>query len=222
MAIAKVRQLRKSIEKLSQWEGSGNAFGFVEGISENKTNYIYEFFCAIKVLNDLNTHHNIKLCPGKKGYKFAINPGIKSEWAKFIISKSKSSNEPLYDLCMGVSVKISMSPQTTFAADISIQDPNSEDPDESHVVLIMDAKYRKSSKATLDIGIIREFAQCARDMQVPKRLDGLKFNKLVDLASNCLLTNGELINEHEQYCKNNKIKQVGRFDCDNRQMIVVG
>lgn len=222
MAIAKVRQLRKSIEKLTKWESSGNAFGFIEGVSDNKVDYIYEFFCAIKILFDLNTHHNIRLCPGKKGYQFPLKPGSKSEWAKFVITKDKRSREILYELCMGVAVKISSSPQTTFAADISIQHPNSDDPDESHVVLIMDAKYKKSSKSTLDIGTIRAFAQCVRDMQVPKKIDGLKFNKLIDLASNCLFTNGELINDHELYCKNNKLKQVGRFDCGNRQMVVLG
>jgi len=223
MAITYLKSLRNSIEKLSKWESTGKAFGFIDGVSDKNPDYIYEFFCAMKILKDLAKNHKIKLVPGQSGFKFPQKPGDKVEWAKFLI-QDKTTKKKLFQFCLGVKIKISASPLTTFGADISFQKANaSNDPYETDMILIMDAKYKKKNDTKLDIGTIREFAQCVKDMNVPKGIRGLlQFNKLVDLQSNCLFTNGEGNALHKQYCKNNKLKQVGRFDCDGRTMDVIG
>lgn len=87
----------------------------------------------------------------------------------------------------------------------------------------MDAKYKQSKNKKIDIGTIREFAQCVRDMDTPKpEANILIFKELDILKANCLFTNGVPDSSHHQYCINNKVKQIGQFDCDGRQVVVVG
>lgn len=218
-----ISNLRRAIEKLSKWESSGAAFGFIKTVSNKNPDYIYEFFCAMRVLKDLSVNHLVEITPGTNGFKFPRKPGNKSDWAYFEI-KDKNTGRVLYQFCLGTTIKISSSPSTTFGADISIQKGHAGyDPDESDIVLIMDAKYKENNSSKLDIGTIREFAACVRDMNVPKGIRGrLVFNSLVRLRANCLFTNGEAETLHQQYCTNRKLKQVGRFDCDRRTMQIIG
>jgi len=223
MSVSRVRQLRHSIRKLTRWDRSGEAFGYIEHGKKLQVDYIYEFYCAMRILKDLNTHQSIKIVKGNKGYLFPRKPANKGDWAKFLI-REKGTRNVLFQFCLGTEITISTSPLTKFGADISLQTKNAPDtPDESHVVWIMDGKYKKSNASKLDIGTIREFAKCVSDMDAPKRtIHNLKFDELGDLNTNCLLTNGECIEDHRQYCINNKLRQVGKFDCDGRVMVVVG
>lgn len=224
MPLTYLTELRESIKKLSEWESSGKAFGFIEDeVSNENPNYLYEFFCSIKILNDLRINHDIELISGNRGYKFPQSPGEKVDWARFLI-KDKNSKEILFQFCLGVEIMISSSPETTFAADISLQLGSSPyQPNESHVVLIMDAKYKKNKSSKIRIDEIREFAQNVSDMLAPKiNQSMLLFNKYQNLNANCLFTNGEVIDKHKQYCINHKMKQVGSFDCDGRNMYISG
>jgi hypothetical protein len=178
----------------------------------------------MKILEDLSKNYLIKIQPGQKGYKFPQSPGNKKEWARFLIKDPKGVQNTMFEVCLGINIKISTSPLTTYAADISIHSPEqTEDPDETYVIAIMDAKYKRHNHKALDISTIREFAQCARDMDTPKSaINSLKFHNLTQLKGNCLITNGQVLKEHEQYCINNKIKQVGKFDCDEQPIEVIG
>jgi hypothetical protein len=215
--------LKNAIKSLTKWESSGKAFGYIESIDKPSTNYIYEFYCAMRILEDLSEKQSIQIEAGTEGFVFPRKPGNKGNWAKFLILK-KETNEKLFQFCLGSEIKISTSHKTTFGADISLQKADSpNDPNESHVIWIMDAKYKKSKESKLDISTIREFAQCVSDMETPKDISpNLQLNKLSKLNYNCLLTNGECIPEHEQYCINNKLKQVGNFDCNGGDMRVIG
>jgi hypothetical protein len=224
MAITRIKQLRNSIEKLTKWEKSGKAFGFIDDNKNLSTDYIYEFYCAMRILKDLNTHQSVKIEPGNNGkYNFPRKPANKGEWAKFLI-REKATLDTMFQFCLGTVIKVSISPLTTFGADISLQTKNApDDPDASHVIWIMDGKHKKSKLSKLDIDTIRGFAKCVSDMNAPKNSKSkLQFNKLGDLNTNCLLTNGEGVQNHKQYCKNNRLKQIGKFDCDGRTMEVIG
>lgn len=224
MAIARIKQLRSAIEKLTKWESSGKAFGFIETNKKLSSDYIYEFYCAMRILKDLNTNESVKIVPDNNGeYRFPRKPAPKGAWSKFLI-RQKGTRHIKFQFCLGTVIKISSSPLTTFGADISLQTHDApDDPDESHVVWIMDGKYKKSSSSKLDIGTIREFAQCVSDMDSPKKSRfTLQFDKLSELNTNCLLTNGEGIQDHEQYCMNKKVRQVAKFDCDGRKMEIIG
>jgi hypothetical protein len=222
MPLSYIQTLRDTIQNLSKWESSGEAFGFIDLVTDDNPDYIYEFFCAIKILEDLSKNHFIKLIPGTKGAVFPQKPQPKEGWAKFIII-NKVTSETILEFCLGIQIKLNASPDTTFSADISLQKTDSADPDETHAILLIDAKYKKSKNTKLDIGTIREFAMSIHDMNVPKsEIEQLIFYKLDVFKNNCLITNGEAIEKHKQYCKNHKLKQVVKFDCDGRILEVVG
>jgi len=219
-----ISQLKKSIENLSKWESSGKAFGHLENLKKkNKPDRLYEFYCYIRIIEDLRNKYDVELIESTNGKIFPQAPASKKGWAKFILRDQKTGNI-LFQVCFGTNIKISKSPKTTFAADISFQKPDAtEDPEEKDVVLIMDAKYKTKNTTPLEINIIREFAKCIDDFGVLNSdTIELNFNKLKDLKGNCLLTNDNAIEDHRQYCKNNKLKQVEGFDCDGRIYKIVG
>jgi|GEM_PF-1824144 len=224
MPLVPVKQLKNAIEKLTKWERTGKAFGFIKSVPDDDDSYIYEFFCASSVLKDLSKKHEIELVKNPAGkYVFPRNPADKAGYSRFSIKDLTTGNE-LFQFCLGTNIRISDCPGTTFAADISIQRKNAKiDPDERDVILIMDAKYKINKSKEIDVKIIREFARCVADFKVPKDAKkGLKFDKLISLNSNCLFTNGKAAAKHEIYCRKRFVTQVGRFDCDGRVIDVVG
>lgn len=221
-AINYINTLRIAISSLSRWETSGEAFGFIASKDDGRQDYIYEFFCAMKVLHDLKQNHKIVLQPGTNGYRFPEKPQPKSNWARFIGYDSHGQTEQ-FQVCLGVELYPSDSPESPYGADISFQKAGTGDvPYDSDVLLIMDAKYKSDISDKLNISIIREFAQCVRDMQTPKAETNILSFTTQDFKANCLFTNGALIDVHEEYCRNRNIRQIGHFDCDGRPMKVLG
>lgn len=213
MTINDIRKLKKETEKLTKWESSKKAFGHFKNIETSKDDRIYEFYCLLRILDDLKTNYIITLIPGTKAKKiFPLSPGKKIGWSRFeLIPKNK--NRSKYQVCFGTSIKISSSPQTSIAPDISFQNIDAtDDPDETMVQLVMDAKYKSKITSKLDISLIREFKAIINDLKIEKAdsID-LLFNNLKDLKSNCLLTNAKTLDNHKQYCINNGMKQVGSF-----------
>lgn len=213
MTITEIRKLKKETEKLTTWESSKKAFGHFKNIETSKDDRIYEFYCLLRVLNDLKKNYDIKLILGTKGKRiFPLSPAKKIGWSRFEITP-KNTKRSKYQVCFGTNIKISSSPQTSIAPDISFQNIDStDDPDQTMVNLIMDAKYKSDKRTKLDISLIREFKAIINDLEIEnaKSID-LSFNKLTNLKSNCLLTNADTLDAHEQYCINNGIKQVGSF-----------
>ena len=129
-----------------------------------------------------------------------------------------------YQVCYGTNIKLSRAPKTTIAPDISIQKHDStEDPDESMVELIMDAKFKYTNTSALPIEQVHAFIQRVNALQTSVA-DSLPiaFNLLTKLKSNCLLTNGKALHDQHDYCVLSKIKQVENFDSNSSVFNVVG
>jgi hypothetical protein len=218
MNKTQIKQLKMSIGSLSRWNSSGKVFGHVgkiEGLknTSKKSDRLYEFYCLLSLLSDFRENYTIRLKHKINGkIVFPLAPGDKNSFSYFEITDKYDSNST-YQVCYGTNVRISDAPGSGFAPDISIQKGTSDfDPDETMVLMIYDAKY-KSKKDALDISTIREFSQCVADMQTQRASKKrLKFNKLVDLKGNCLITNGRVITKHEQYCIKKAVRQIGNFD----------
>ncbi|OXA84955.1 hypothetical protein [Flavobacterium hercynium] len=225
MNLEDIKKLKVATEKLTKWETTGQAFGHFENIkSKPKGDNIYEFFCCMKIIKDLQKNYNIELIPTSKGeYIFPESPAQKNGWAYFTIEpKNKTLNS--YQICFGTNIKLSSSPKTTCAPDISFQGINSgNNPDENDVELIMDAKFKKNRDTKFSITTIREFATMIIDLKTDKALlTDIQFNDFKNMKSNCLISNGQVIDKHEQYCKNKNILQVGSFVYDNTKYDVIG
>lgn len=225
MNFEDIKKLRTATEKLTRWETTGQAFGHFDNIKSTSKGYnIYEFYCCMRIVKDLQLHYNVNLIAGIRGKNvFPESPAPKYGWAYFEIFPKKHKVSS-YQICFGSNIKLSTSPDTTCAPDISFQNINSSaDPDENEVLLLMDAKFKKDRDTKFSIGTIREFITMINDLQTKSAASiDLKFNLLNDLKANCLLSNGKVIDKHKQYCTNNKVIQIGTFVHDNTTFDVVG
>lgn len=64
-----VEKYKKAIHSITRWDTTDEVFGFIdEGKFQN--DYIYEFYCAMKILNDLIPNHSIQVIQGPNGIDF--------------------------------------------------------------------------------------------------------------------------------------------------------
>ncbi len=222
MTKAELKKLKTATEKLTKWESSAKAFGhysiFEKDVTPTKkTDRLYEFWCLMKILNDLLENYNITLIPDSRPDKkiFPQAPSPKKGFAYFVIENKRDALDK-FQVCYGTEIKLSAAPTTTFAPDISIQKYDStDDPDETMVELIMDAKFKYSNSKKLPKNQLDSFIQWVNALQTQNAdTIPLQFNLLNELKANCLLTNGRALVDQEDYCKLNKIKQVEQFDIE--------
>lgn len=227
MTKSELNKLKAATKKLTKWESSGLAFGHFNVIDSVATNTdgadkIYEFYCLLRILDDLRHNYNITLIPGTPAGKiFPQAPSLKRGWPYFkIINKKSSGNK--YQVCYGTKIKLSLAPLTTIAPDISIQDYNAgDDPDENEVELIMDAKFKYDNSHALPVNQIHDFMQRvnALSTQTAAALP-IALNSLLNIKSNCLLTNGKALMDQKKYCSLYKILQVENFDIGKAHNVV--
>jgi hypothetical protein len=227
MTKAELKRLKDATKKLTRWESSGMVFGHLVVIQNKATikkgsDRIYEFYCLLRILDDLKPKYTIKLIPGTRAGKiFPQAPADKAGWPYFMIEHiADPSNK--FQVCYGTNIKLSKAPKTTIAPDISVQDiASTDDPDESMVLLIMDAKFKYNANDALPIDQIHAFIQRVNALgttgatTIPLDLDAL-----MNLKGNCLLTNGKALSDQHDYCVLSKVKQVGEFDIAKSGTIV--
>lgn len=225
MNLEDIKKLRIATEKLTKWESTGQAFGHFNKIDSKPKGYnIYEFYCCMRIMEDLQQHYDIDLVPSSTGKGiFPEGPSPKTGWSYFKITP-KNKTSTFYQVCFGTKIKISSSPDTTCAPDISFQKINSgNDPDENDIELIIDAKFKTNRDTKFSISIIREFITNVNDFKVNQASStDIDFNLLKNIKGNCLISNGKVITKHHQYCVNNMVKQVGSFVHDSSNYEVVG
>lgn len=219
MNKTQLRQLKAATAKLTKWDSSKKAFGHFKVIRDKATNTkgadrIYEFYCLMRILEDLMVNYNISLKPGTRTDKiFPEAPSPKKGWPYFMIQQ-KAGRPNKFQVCYGTEIKLSRALKTTIGPDISIQKYDAtDDPDESMVELIMDAKFKYKNTSALQIDQLHGFMQRVNALET-KNADtiALQFDLLKDIKANCLLTNGKALVDQDDYCKLNKIKQVEKFD----------
>jgi hypothetical protein len=219
MTKTELKKLKTATEKLTRWDSSGKAFGHFGVIEAKATttdgaDSIYEFWCLMRILVDLKSNYKIDLIPGNPAGKiFPQAPSLKKGWPYFKIELNSDPTNK-YQVCYGTKIKLSLAPKTTIAPDISIQQHDStDDPDESMVELIMDAKFKYKNTSALPIDQLHGFMQRVNALQTQNAATiALQFNLLKAIKANCLLTNGKALGDQDDYCKLNKIKQVEQFD----------
>lgn len=220
--------MKKATEKLTKWESSGKAFGHYQVIESKATSKagadrIYEFWCLLKILDDLRINYNILCVPDSRVDKkiFPQAPAPKRGFAYFKIEHKIDTNNK-YQVCYGTEIKLSLAPKTTIAPDISVQRHDStDDPDEKMVELIMDAKFKSRNTDTLPIEQIHAFMQRVNALQTQNASTiPLQFSALTALKSNCLLTNAQALMDQKNYCALYGVKQVEKFDISSTYSVI--
>lgn len=218
--LDKINDFAEKLGLVSSSDRGKNHFGYLK---KKEDNYIYEFYCLMRISSDLKQNYNIELENAGSEIRFPGKPASKSDgWSYFLI-KEKNSGNRLFQMCLGTKISLSFASGTTVAPDISIQVPDAGDtPDEKSVLLVMDAKYSTKPDSSLSISQIREFAQIVNDLEVQDAENvSLFFYKLAGLTGNCLITNKKGNSKHSVYCKKRSVKQVSKF-LEDVQFEIVG
>lgn len=201
-------EYKQAIKSVTTWDGDGSVFGFIDSGSF-KADYIYEFYCAMEMLNDLTVSHRVSIVPGEKGIHFSRKGGYKKRHAKFLIY-SFNGDELLFQVCLGT--EIYLDDHYPFRADISIQTPDATDtPNQDMIVIIHDSKYLNSGKG-ISLQDIKSFATDVSDFNVPKScVEKLVFTKYPFFKLNCLISNDSINLVRRDYSFERKVKQIGHF-----------
>lgn len=208
--LKKINTYSNTLIKKSQWYSHPKKpFGHIDYKKENKKNYIYEFFCYLKILKDLQKNYEVKYIPGPE--QFPMSPASKRNKSKFLL-KDPQTKIDLYQVCSGVEINISHIINYSIAPDISFQKPAASDtPDESDVLLIMDAKYKSNPrKNKLSVSQLRDFADCVNDFRLIN-LPSIVFHN-TNFLLNCILTNGIGDQNKQHFCIRKKMRLVEKFD----------
>lgn len=231
MDITYIRKLKAATKALTKWDSTNQCFGHFHKISDNVgkkkddvkgSDKVYEFYCLLRLLSDLRVNYDVTLVPGTRANKiFPEAPADKNGWPYFHITNKKDPTNQ-FQVCYGTNIKLSDAVNTTIAPDISLQNINStDDPDETMVEMILDAKYKFTNTNALSIDQIHAFMN---RVNVLKTTDADKlpliFDQLHDIKSNCLLTNGNGLSKQHDFCKKGNIKQVEKFDINGPYSVI--
>lgn len=229
MTPAEFKNLLNKTELLSKWESSGKCFGHFQVLEKlgSKTKVrdrIYEFYCLLRILEDLAPNYNVEMVNNPKNDQvFPQAPGKKENYSYFKLRlKSKLDSE--FQICFGTKIGRSDLPDDFFTPDISFQTASATNhPNELDALLIFDAKYKSNSQGGLDNQDLRAFMQWVRILEVENAsIQPIVFADFKDLLSNCLITNGKALVDKDAFCKKYFIRQIGNFDLDVTARVVVG
>lgn len=228
--LSEIDEYSKNIENITTWKGTKKPFGHIK--QNTKENYIYEFWCYLKILSEIHKQPNqiVKLVFASG--KFPTAPASKKgNWSYYIVTNS--NNEIISIVCAGTGIKRPDAPETIHHPDISFQKAKADttdDPLGTDVDIILDAKfvYPKSKNGQpkkigkIKLSILNEFGHLVevllRNRKSKKTL--LNFGKLNDLNSNALLSNAYVQKKHANACKIDCFKQIGEFEIgDNFKVI---
>jgi hypothetical protein len=194
--LAQVTDYANALESAAIWHNSKESIDRVKHKLKisNGDDYIYEFYCYVRVLSDLTHNYTVRFVPGtgKNRMNFPQGPSNKKGRPLFIL-QDKTTGEPLYQVCSGTNI-MTMFPPMTAAPDISFQKHDASDnPTYNDVVLLFDAKYNRAGSAKVKVsqGQLGEVTNMITHLQLATTPSVvLNFVSLAGFIRNCLLTNG--------------------------------
>jgi hypothetical protein len=192
------------------WSGSTEA---VNNALDEKENYVYEFYCYLRILAALSETHEIELVPGKNDNRntFPKAPANKVNYPYFLL-KDQKTKKPVAQICAGVKVKTRLEGENHHP-DISFQRPfASSEPTWEDLILIMDAKFNTSAER-LPNSTFREFCTLVRWFNLQKiPTHDINFPiGIIAIEGNCLLTNAEAHKDKTEAWADSNVKEIEMF-----------
>ncbi|UCH97182.1 MAG: hypothetical protein JSV88_10120 [Candidatus Aminicenantes bacterium] len=209
-----------ALEEASVWHNSKKSVAHVESREDEKgKSYIYEFYCYIRIVADLMRNYVLEYIPGegKFPHKFPQAPANKKGKPRFHAYEKRKSNKKgslKFQLCAGTKINGKFQSENNHP-DISFQKAKaSEDPGCNDLILIYDAKFQEDPKSNLNKEEVYKFATIVRCFDLNKKKKKalkIKFNDLVGLEGNCLLTNVSAHHKMDDFIKSEYIREVENF-----------
>lgn len=210
--LTQIKKYARALSSAATWHGSKSALGI---LSTSENSYLYEFYCYLRVVQDLMANNKVVYRQGgKKGkeHEWPKAAALKKNAPRFEVFTEKTGKK-LFEVCGGTAVKgkhsIELNP------DISFQVPDCGDkPTYEDLYLVVDAKFKKNSTDRLPLDEVNTFvSQVNLNLGLKgKRVKNLHFAEFEFLKKNTLLTNGNPHNDDDGLEKEAGIKQVYHFD----------
>lgn len=221
-----INNFASSLAKVSIWHNSLDAFGHISESTPSgakviaKDDYFYEFYCYLKIINDLNSLTNNSIVFVKNNGVFPRGPAKKTNRPYFIL---EHNNKELYHIQSGTKIETEIKGKTK-APDISFQLPTADPdlPDYKDVHIIYDAKYSDGSKLkSFSESQMSDFNKMIRYLKTKKaNKKVLPYNSYVDFIGNCLITNKKSYTIVLAELKKERITVVEDFDIGKKYNII--
>ncbi len=216
--LDKINKYSHYLSKATRWHNSKELISEVETSNTHgqKPDFIYEFKCYIRIINDLRVNNNVKFVVGSDtGNYFPKKPAKKAGKPYFLIE----NNFNVFQLCAGT--KIETAYKTNRAPDISFQYGNaSETPTYKDIFMIYDAKFTNLGKK-LSYNSFSYFVTMIKDLGLgTKKENNVVFDKFCNFDTNCIMTNTKGINENKEYHELHNLKVVEYFTLDKKFNVI--
>ncbi|MFT4779075.1 MAG: hypothetical protein ACI923_001610 [Flavobacteriales bacterium] len=215
--LDEINDFSEKLGILSKWKTSGDAFGHLTQSIKGKSvvaniakpDYFYEFYCYIKILEDLQQEYKVEFEEGDK--MFPRKPANKKGKPFFKLLKD---GKEVFHVCAGTKI-LSIAGHQQEAPDISFQKPNAhpENPTYADVDIIMDPKYSESGEISAPKGAFNNFAMMVKHLQT-ENADNVKidFTNFHEFKGNLLITNRECYTQDLAVLKINSVNVVKNFN----------
>lgn len=224
--LEKINAYSGSLKKASIWAGSEESIAYVKkkANDEKGVNYIFEFYCYMRIINDLSKNYSCKYIPGsgKNPHKFPQASALKKDKPRFDII-DKTTGKRLFQVCAGTKINGKYSsekdhPDISFQKDCACE----ENPDCKDLIMIFDAKFQLNDGSTLKKGELDKFESILRRLNLNKNPDTeILFDEFKDFNGNCLITNVKCHSTTTERLKGEFMKEV-EFFFPNKTFKVIG
>lgn len=214
--LATLRKYSEILGKASKWINSKDAILNIENSAseKKKSECVFEFYCALKILVDLSKNYEIRIVNNNKKYQniFPKSPSEKRNFPYFLVL-DKVTGAKLFQVCLGT--KITGETDEKSAPDISIQRPDSNlRPTYNDVEIIYDAKFKHGLNAKVTDGEFAKLYFMVTNLKcenADSNVLGLQFDSLKDFIGNCLISNGQPYKTTAKIHQMRKIKEIVNF-----------
>lgn len=226
--LEKIKRYSEALCTSAKWHNSEKTVGSLSTRTANACDYIYEFFCYLSILGDLNHHYELEYYSGagEKQNLFPKGPSDK-EGHPFFFVVDKISKQRLLQVCAGTKVESKL--LTKRAPDISFQSENAclKLPKYSDVKMIYDTKRKRPDTTSKSLGESQfaYFAIMIKELgQENAHANKYLFNNFKEFNGNCLITNSKARRGDVTQNQFHAVKEVENFDdlLDLKKINVIG
>ena len=224
--LDKINALAGSLAKVSSWKNSQDAFGHIIEIKKNgvekvaQKDYIYEFYCYMKIIEDLEKKSNHKIKFIKGNGIFPKKPVPKINRPYFVL---EVNSIPVFQICTGTKIQTKLS-NIQKAPDISFQkiDSDPASPLYKEILAIYDAKYSESTKEnSFQEGQMVLFSDMIKLLKLKKPEDITPyFTDYKDFKGNCLITNKKTFTNNLILLEHYKMAVVEDFEEGKKHNVI--
>lgn len=211
--ITAIKAYAKKLEKASVWTKSRKPIGLA---LEGDKDFIYEFYCFLNVLVDLNPTYKLEYQPGrgKDENRFPHGPADKKNKPYF---KLYENGVYKYQICAGTKIKAAFDGKKV-APDISFQKATAAEdlPLHTDVKIIMDAKNSDVQQSQYD-----SFCIMIKNLKTENaENEKLVLKRFSKVKGNCIISSGQAYTRNIEELKYHKLSEIENLDEKSKPNII--